>query len=181
VAREGLAAVSVRTVATEAGVSPTALRHYFSTQDVLLEYAMQAVVDQVAERIRPMLAMPMSDVDATGLLEALLPLDETRRSEQRTYLAFVTRADTQPVLHAVRDQADARLREVVRHVVDVLAAQCQLGAGRDRARETDRLFALVDGLAFQGTLSAQRHPPDQLTAILRAHLAELARPGTSPT
>ena len=43
----GVDGASIRTVAHEAGWSPGALRHYFSTQSELLTFAMQMVVERI--------------------------------------------------------------------------------------------------------------------------------------
>lgn len=44
VRRDGVAAATVRSIAAEAGWSPGALRHYFSTQAELLAFAMEHVI-----------------------------------------------------------------------------------------------------------------------------------------
>ena len=175
-ARDGVEVVSVRTVATEAGMSPTALRYYFASQDTLLEDAMRMVIERVAARVRPLLVLEPTEVDVASLLAELLPLDHGRRVEQRTYLAFAVRAQTLPRLRALRDDADIRLHEVIAFAIRALDCSGRLAPGRDVGVEADRLYALVDGLAFQGALSPQRHPADALTRILGAHLEELARP-----
>jgi AcrR family transcriptional regulator len=175
-ARDGVEVVSVRTVAAEAGMSPTALRHYFASQDTLLEDAMRMVVERVAARVRPLLVLEPTEVDVAALLGELLPLDHARRVEQQTYLAFVVRAQTLPRLRAVRDDADTRLHEVIAFAVRALDCSGRLAHDRDPRTETDRLYALIDGLAFQGALSPQRHPADDLTRIVSAQLEELARP-----
>jgi AcrR family transcriptional regulator len=176
IAEQGPDAISVRAVAAEAGMSPTALRHYFPTQDALLEHAMQAVVDRVVDRLRPALDTPSGQVVVETVLVELLPLDEARRAEQLTFLALVSRARTAPALRTVRDEADARLGAVMRRVVETLAARGQLHPARDHDDEALRLHALLDGLAFQGVLSDERHPPAALRAVLHHHLLDLATP-----
>ncbi|RKJ72007.1 TetR family transcriptional regulator, partial [Butyricicoccus sp. 1XD8-22] len=46
-----LEGASVRSIAKEANLSLGAVRHYFNTQEELLEFAMQLVEEQVRERI----------------------------------------------------------------------------------------------------------------------------------
>jgi AcrR family transcriptional regulator len=175
-ARDGVEAVSVRTVAIEAGMSPTALRYYFASQGSLLEDAMRMVIERVAARVRPLLVLEPADVDVASLLAELLPLDQGRRVEQATYLAFAVRAQTLPRLRALRDDADIRLHEVIAFAVRALDCQGHLAPDRDVRAEAARLYALIDGLAFQGALSPQHHTADALTRVLGAHLEELARP-----
>ncbi|RKT82684.1 regulatory protein, tetR family [Saccharopolyspora antimicrobica] len=174
--RDGIHAVSVRTVAAQARMSPTALRYFFTTQDELLEFAMHAVADRVAVRVR-------SRLDATGtpegvrrLLEELVPLDADRRLEQGVYLAFVVRAQTHPGLRAVGEEVESQLGGLIRNAVEALHAAGGLGEGRSIDGAARSTYALLDGLAFQGALWPERHPPKELKRILHDHLAELASP-----
>jgi len=172
----GIDAVSVRSVAAETGISPTALRYYFATQDELLETAMRGVVDRVSARVRPLRHALHSRNAVQALLTELLPLDRTRREEQEIYLAFVVRAQTSATLRAVRDDTEHRLRQVIDSAVNTLPRTGQLGTGRDPNAEAERLFALIDGMAFQAVLWPDRHPPVQLRQILCDHLDELCVP-----
>lgn len=48
----GMEGASARNIAKEAGLSLGALRHYFSTQDELLAFAMKLVQEKVTDRIK---------------------------------------------------------------------------------------------------------------------------------
>lgn len=171
---DGIQAVSVRTVAAEAGTSPSALRHYFATQDELLGFALEAMIARVRARLEPVLPTLRGRAGAERLLAELLPLDAGRRDEVAVYLAFQVRSHADPRLAAIRDDAEALSRDAVRHAVTLLAED-GLGPGRDPERETDRLYPMIDGLALHGALWPDRYPPAHLRAVLRTHLEELAR------
>ncbi|MBO0881627.1 MAG: TetR family transcriptional regulator, partial [Mycobacterium sp.] len=49
--RDGLAATTVRQVATEAGVSVGQVQHYFTTKDEMLLFALRRVGDDLADRL----------------------------------------------------------------------------------------------------------------------------------
>jgi AcrR family transcriptional regulator len=89
IAASGPAAVSIRSVAAEAGWSPGALRHYFQTREELLVFAMNLSEDRATERIRGLSARQPADMPLTDRVaeyaEQLLPLDETRRAEYRAW------------------------------------------------------------------------------------------------
>lgn len=174
VSRSGIHAVSVRSVAAAAGMSPSALRHYFATQDELLGFALTAVVHRVEARLLPRWDELTGDRGARTIIEQFLPLDEDRRIETEVYLAFIGRAHGDPALRAIRDSADARTHRALRHALDLLAAAGSLDPGRPIAAETDRLHALVDGLAMQGALLPERCPPTYQLRVLRAHLRDLS-------
>lgn len=184
VRRDGIHAVSVRTVAAEAGTSPSALRHYFASQDELLGFALTAMVDRVRDRLVPVLPDLHGRAGAERILEEMMPMDEGRRDEYAVYLAFIGRAQADPRLRAIRDDAEAVERRVIRGAVQLLADAGELAAGRDAEAETDRLYPLVDGLALQGALFPAAYPPEHLRAVLAAHLDELRGaprpPGRTP-
>lgn len=89
--REGLDGVTVRGVATEAGLSTGALRHYFATQLELQDYAVRATTVELRNRVLPRVGVPRSapsPVDAIAeVVEELLPLDEVRREEYALWSA----------------------------------------------------------------------------------------------
>lgn len=172
---EGIHQVSVRSVAAAAGTSPSALRHYFATQDELLGFAMEAMIGRVRSRLEPVLPTLHGRNGALRLLEELLPLDLERRDEVAVYLALFGRAHADPRLRAIRDDAEAQSRAAVRHAVQLVADAGGLGRGRDPETESDRLYPLLDGLALHGAQWPDRYPPAHLRAVLRAHLEELTR------
>lgn len=169
---QGIHLVSVRTVAARAGTSPSALRHYFSTQDELLAFALRSVVERVTARLVTMLPGLQGRSGAQLVLEQLLPLDADRRDETQVYLAFVVRAHLDPALRAIRDEAEAGSRRAVRHALGLLAEDGAL-AGCDLEVLTDRTYPLVDGLALHGTLWPDRYPPEHLRRALSGHLDAL--------
>ncbi|MFD3683747.1 TetR/AcrR family transcriptional regulator [Nocardiopsis sp. NPDC058631] len=89
IAGSGPTAVSIRSVAAEAGWSPGALRHYFQTREELLVFAMNLSEDRVTARITSLPAAQPADMPLTDRVaqyaEQLLPLDETRRAEYRAW------------------------------------------------------------------------------------------------
>ena len=176
VRRQGIHLVSVRSVAAQAGTSPSALRHYFATQEELLGFALQSVVDRVTARLMPVLGSLRGRSGALRILEELLPLDPDRRDEVQVYLAFNVRAHLDPALRAIRDDAEAASRRAVRHALQLLADGGALGQGHDPEAQTDQTYPLVDGLALHGTLWPERYPPEHLRRALHAHLDQLSHP-----
>ena len=90
----GLDAVSIRTVAQEAGVSIGAVQHYFATKDDLLLAAYTRAIDQVVARVASLPTEPHAYVRA--LLRELLPLDAQREAELRVALRVHRALGPQP-------------------------------------------------------------------------------------
>jgi AcrR family transcriptional regulator len=166
VQRAGLDAVSVRTVAREAGLSAGSLRHVFSTQAELLAFAMAALGERVAERIGALAPAATPLEAAANMLAQLLPLDDERQREAEIWFAFIARARVDPALRALGERIDARLRDLVR---DALAP---LGLPDPKLAVED-LYALIDGLALHAVLQSGRPTPDTMRRVLHAHLKRL--------
>ncbi|WP_240917806.1 TetR/AcrR family transcriptional regulator [Phycicoccus sp. HDW14] len=178
VRRDGVGAVSVRSVAAQAGLSVGSMRHTATSQSDLVAFAMEAVAERVASRIGARVsgwstAGPPDVGDLVELCGEVLPLDDERRAEAAVWLELVTLARTDPTLADVSDAAHAGLRRVADRVVSVLLP------GADRrtlAREALRLHALLDGLALHGVLHPRAAGPAQVRAVVAHHLAALRRP-----
>jgi AcrR family transcriptional regulator len=169
--RDGLARASVRNVAREAGLSMGSLRHYFATQSELLAFAMRLVTDRVTERVRALdRSGDVRDL-AERVIAEVLPLDEDRLAEAEVWFAFVGKAAVDPELARQRDEGYDLLRRVFAELV------AALGVERDVEVETERLYALVDGLAVHGAMRPGALSPDVMRAVVRTHLRALPPPG----
>ena len=173
--RRGLAAVSVRAVAQEAGTTPSSLRHYFPSQPELLRQVMAHVVASATDRVRavPRTGRPL-DV-ATAQLVELLPLDEERAAEADVWLAFSAAALAEPGLRALRAASDAALEGLCTRVVLSLRGQEEPDDGVRSAAA--HLWALLDGLALHLRLAPERTRAAEAVAVLRRALEDLAGPG----
>lgn len=169
--RDGYGGVSVRAVAEEAGWSTGAIRHYFASQPELIAFAMADLAERARVRIDRR-GQHATDLDGlVALLEEVLPLDATRRAESEMWLALAIAARTEPELATVWRDVQGQLRGLMESCVLMLAEVS--GRALDIRTETQRLHALIDGLALHGTLSP-RLSAARMRATLRAHLTQLA-------
>ena len=168
VRREGLACVSVRRVAEEAGVSTGSLRHYFTTQSELLAFSMRLVIDRVRERLGRLDWNAESRTLAERVACELLPLDEERTAEAEVWLAFSGQALVDPALRALRQETDAVLSELWRRLAGALVDASP--AEIDVAVEAARLHALIDGLAVHALVRPEGATPQHLRRVVSYHL-----------
>ncbi len=160
-------------------------RHYFASHAELMEFAMRAMVERVSARLVThadrllAAATPLTWAEqreaVVAMLAEVLPLDEERRRECVVWLAFVTAARTRPELRASADQP---YDDMVELTTRVLRGAERAGALRDDVDidlEARRLCAVLDGLSLHGVLHPTRLDPDTTLAVLRRHLAGLAR------
>ncbi|WP_462418588.1 TetR/AcrR family transcriptional regulator [Kytococcus sp. Marseille-QA3725] len=177
IAREGLPSASVRGVAAEVGWSPGAVRHYFSAQHDLLTFVMQEMDARIGARVRALRSEQGAGRDrALATLEQLLPLDEERRREVATYLAFVVAGATDDRLAAAATEAWKGERWLVRAALaDVLGVDVPAGPDHvlpaDAEAKVPGLHAVVDGLTLAGQAVPGEVDADVVRSVLREALA----------
>jgi AcrR family transcriptional regulator len=170
VTRDGIESASVRQVAAEAGWSTGSLRHYFASQDELIGFAMELVVQRVSQRLETFELGSDPRADAERLLGELLPLDAERRAEMHVWLAFTTRSLVDPALRGLRDEAHAGLRGICRTAAELVGVPAsQLDA------DAERLHALIDGLALHALLDPVTTTPERQAQLVAGYLAALSR------
>ena len=188
VTRDGVAGASVRAVAKEAELSTGSVRHFFASQDQLLLFAVETLVEQARRRIdegtptrMSLLAEGRPIAAVAALLEEVVPLDAERQSEAKVWAAFTTPPATTPDLTAIRKQVDDGVRELCRNALDALQEFGRLHSNRDRRIEVERIHALLDGLTIHLTLEPTRLSPELVRSIIVTHLGELSSaPPTDP-
>ncbi|WP_435111988.1 TetR/AcrR family transcriptional regulator [Nocardiopsis synnemataformans] len=177
-AREGLEGVSIRTVASEAGLSAGAVQRDFGTKEALLLFAMHEVVEVVSARLAQVRIGPGRLSFAEGLrrvLTELLPTDDDRLAEARVWSAFYARAAVDAEFAEVLTGFDVRARAALRAAVDWAGERGELAPGQDPDALVELLLVLVDGI----WLSAVRQPPgapmDAQRAAVEAAVAAVTR------
>ncbi|WP_380176098.1 TetR/AcrR family transcriptional regulator [Kineococcus sp. DHX-1] len=179
-AEGGLEAVSVRTVAARAGVSPGLVQHRYGTKQQLLLAAMELVVQRVQARLEA--ADAAADASANSRLryraEQLLPLDAQRRTEARVWLTFVARAAVDEQVAALHSQFWQAMQD---SFAELLAARRGQMSG-DRLEDaespvheavSDRdaddaacLLAALDGMAIANIAESGRMNTRRLNTLL---------------
>jgi AcrR family transcriptional regulator len=166
IVRDGVADVSIRSVAAEAGWSSGALRHYFATRAELLAFACEQVIDQVTDRITAMRpAGTVRDAVREVVLQTM-PVDPARHTEASIAFAFLALGLGDPELARVQRLHFTGMAELCRRLARELT-------GTDAPAR--RLHAVVDGLTVH--VLAGHLTVAQMTAELDAYLDDLARPG----
>ncbi|WP_052462174.1 TetR/AcrR family transcriptional regulator [Nigerium massiliense] len=140
IAVQGMAAVSVRVVAAEAGVSAGRVQHYFATKTDLVRAAAAHLID-VAERVHVAAA---GSADARAKLLDLLcqPIRQagTSREGVGVFYAFVTAGIGDPVIGDLLAETKAgALREITRLLGEVAPGL------PDPDAEAQTLLCLSDG------------------------------------
>ncbi|PRP96050.1 TetR/AcrR family transcriptional regulator [Enhygromyxa salina] len=188
--RRGIHAVTMRSVATEAGVSLRLVQYYFQTKARLMHAALLDLERQSHERWAARLARLPQPPSPRAFVEAFvdeaLPSDEDSRVFHLVWTSYAVLAMTDPEL-AEQPFVDGP-NQLERQLVDVLKraqADGLLAGGLDARLEAARLLTLTHGLGTS-VLIGQR-TVSAATRVLRYHLDHLfgrsdrAQPTTAST
>lgn len=156
-ADQGVGALSVRTVAAAAGVSPAQVQYYYRTKNDLVKAAYEYAGDQFVADIEAAEPATLRDI-----LLLWLPLDDRRERRARVWLAYAATAAVDPVLAAEAAALDADLRTRI----------AEAGLAEDVAAQ---LLALLDGTTLHCLVLPMAERQALVDRTVEPFLATLAR------
>lgn len=164
----GMEGATVRNIAREAGLSLGALRHYFSTQDELLVYAMKLVKEQATVRINEITRkdLPPKEMILSILLQ-MVPINEETMAEMEVWFAFIAHARHKEDIFNINDDG---VFNGIKKLVESMDQYGLLRKELDVAVETERLYALIDGMALHALLEPKRADKERIVRVLEHHL-----------
>jgi AcrR family transcriptional regulator len=175
IATRGLDSVSIREVATAAGVSIGTVQYYCRSKDEMLIMAFIAVAERIQRRVEDGdRSGTMGDQIFRGLLE-LLPIDELRTREARICLAFTARSLASPALAAVRYQLVIGLRAQCADAYREAQARGETLTDDDPDHLAEMTAAYIDGLLMHMLTDPPALSHDEGVAALARHLASYVR------
>ena len=163
IAREGIKAVTTRSVAELSGWSTGVINHYFKNHHGLLVGALQRAAEIQGRMFRQLRLDSTADpLERLRLLtESILPLDDRRIAMTRIFLVFYAEASANP---DAREQVVDYLhnwRRVVQRIVEDSQTEGQLPAELPSLQLATELVALADGMAMHAMLD-----PDVLQRLV---------------
>lgn len=173
----GMAGVSLRDVAQEAGVSMGSVQHYFGTKDEMLLFALGYMRERAGLRFTSELAElknPSTRDYLRTVLRVLLPTTEAGCQEATVNVAFFSVAPAIPQYRRILADGYSQLSALVRQILTSADADGDLAAGVDVKTEAAALFYATQGLigpVLIGVMSC-----DQALAILDHQLDRLFAP-----
>jgi AcrR family transcriptional regulator len=175
VAREGLEGLTMRAVATEAGLSYGSLFHYFDSKDDLLMHAVRYSTSQQSRRVNEF-SIKYSGLKALEYLmndDALV--DDTSREDSLVWMAFLYKAalkESFAEMHADLisgwlDRIETLLREAqsAGEICEEMAPDFEAMA----------LWVYSAGIGQQGLLHPAMFPPAVQRKLISAYLEKLRK------
>ncbi|MFM9135631.1 MAG: TetR/AcrR family transcriptional regulator [bacterium] len=178
--RDGVTAVSVRTVAAEAGMPKSSIGHYVGTMPQFLTLAVRELEQSNTDHI---LALGLFDLDVdkvTEILYTLVPVSDRRRQMSGVWLVLAVHSTTDPDLAAVLHDLNNHMTDGLFDLVRGMSHQGLLHPQREPEREARRLHALIDGLSLQSMTDAALRDPVAIRQALRDEVLCLGLPVSAP-
>ncbi|MFC7686182.1 TetR/AcrR family transcriptional regulator [Ureibacillus sp. GCM10028918] len=164
IARDGLEGASVRSIAKEANLSLGAIRHYFNTQEELLEFAMGLVEEQVTERIMEHTKQPQPPKQLVlNMLMEFIPIGK-RTIEMQVWLEYIS--------YKLRKK-ELREDSVHQGMVSMMNKLDQSGFLKkdiNLEEETVHLHALVDGLSLHILMGLVKLDENRIRLLIEREL-----------
>ncbi|MFD1205629.1 MULTISPECIES: TetR/AcrR family transcriptional regulator [Sporosarcina] len=172
---EGIEKASIRRIASEAGMSTGALRHYFSNQDELLLFIMDYFLARGKERSenKSWSKDPLIAVQET-LLE-LVPVDQDKQTETSVWLVFAIRSLTSVALNAKKDELTEGEYILMEALLDMLIKAGYINKDINIEIEKLRLSVIIEGLSIHALLRPDIFTIEKTEQIIAHHLNELCK------
>jgi len=161
IAREGLEAATIRRIAAELHGPTKLITHYFADKEQLLLWAYDALAAQWERNIESVVQKDPADV--LGCLYCMAPTNELQLKLWRVYVAFWDWAARNDVIAELQRKY---INLALRRISDIIRARN--GDRPDLESVSERLNAVVQGLAIQALMDSEKWPP----ARIRQRLAE---------
>ena len=162
VARDGLEAASVKTIATEAGVAPGLMHYHFATKDAVIQAALErSVADYRARGEQRRARTPPAEQLSAFIADARNGI-EADREFFKVRLALAARAMThQPTAAMLAEQTAAAVEETA---LVLAAARGEAATDRDRVL-AHLLKAIFDGVMLNA-ITLPGFPADAVADLL---------------
>ena len=149
ITRLGIAGLTVREVAREAGYTTGALTHYFQSKDQLLIAASEHAANLVRGHMEDISNHPSALEGLRRLIYSILPTTDQTRDSWRFWMAFWERSAHSPEVGSVMRE---RYREWTNRLMVLLKRAQQekeVSAELNMEHTARELVALIDGIAVQ--------------------------------
>ena len=175
IASAGLEGVTMRAVASEAGLSYGSLFHYFESKDDLLMHAVRHSTEQQTCRVNEY----QERYAGLAALEQLLCddaiIDDSSRDAWMVWMTFLYKAANQPAYARLHDELiDGWLGRFRRLLADA-QLMGEIDADLDIEQEAKALWAFSTGLGQIGLLDSERVPAATQKRLIGAYLDKLRR------
>jgi TetR/AcrR family transcriptional repressor of bet genes len=170
IARDGLANITLRSIARSAGWTTGIVNHYFEDKRALLMATFLARADRARRQIDASVAAGRTPLDA---VIATLPLDADGMLDWRVSIAFIGAAIGDEEMVRLHHARVDRFTQTVRDAIVEQQVAGTIDQRLDPDLEADRLVVVINGIAVQAVLRSNEFTSERQLALVDAHLDSL--------
>ncbi|NNN30653.1 TetR/AcrR family transcriptional regulator [Streptomyces sp. S3(2020)] len=177
IGRRGLASVTMRELAAEAGLANGGLAPYFRDKDEILLAAFRYACDATERRLDPTVASYAESSGLTALralCHELLPLDDLRLLEARVVIAFCDRALYDPRMSSAYEATTTRWRTLMHNCLAQARILGEVTTSTPDERIVETLVAVVLGFQANAVLTPAATTPERQLEVLEGLLESYA-------
>jgi len=175
VAREGLEGLTMRAVASEAGLSYGSLFHYFVSKDDLLMHAVRHSTSQQTRRVNEF-SLKFSGLKALEQLmcdDALV--DESSREDSLVWLAFLYKAALKEPFAEMHAELISGWLDRIEALLEEARSEGEINQALSTRFEAMALWVYSAGIGQQGLLHPVMFPPRVQKKLITAYLDKLRK------
>ncbi|MGQ4598964.1 TetR family transcriptional regulator C-terminal domain-containing protein [Nocardia sp. R6R-6] len=173
IATRGLSAVSMRTIAEEAGYANGALATYFAGKDELLRFAFAHIYQATNERVAHLIGDARGLVGLRIFCREVMPLTDETLLEARLATTLWQRAMYDPAMAQLNTDVMDAWRTRIAGFLDDARTAGEIDADVDTALETDALLTSLMGMQVMGVLTRETFDPARQVEISERFIATL--------
>src|ERR1700733_2762507 len=179
IADEGINALTNVKIAKRLSGSTTMVTHYFRSKRELVLDTYQTMASRSRARLEQAMRGSGSGSGSgdplAACLHALLPLDDQTRLEWKVWLAYQGMSVGDPELTRIWASRAATAVDRITRLIESDISAGRVSSSIDSDMESDRLFALNQGMFFQSIIDQKRCSPAYLRRIVDLELLRLRR------
>ncbi len=157
IVREGIAGLTTRALAREAGVGTGVIFHYFADKDEIVNAAFELLADEFRDQLRARVATARDSLERLRLVaRSNLPLDRDRFDEFGVWLSMWAHTYTSEPLRLRQRELYQGWREILANLVRDAISDGLIRPDLDPDLAAIQLAGLTDGLIVELLLDPER-------------------------
>jgi AcrR family transcriptional regulator len=175
VAERGVHGASVRVIAERAGVSTGFITHYFADKGELMQSVLRSTNLAAAARLNAAIeSCPTAVAALRAAMEAVLPLDPTRRREWQIWVAAWGEASQGDSLARGYREGWSGLRGILAEQLRRAQEQGELDSGIEVEHQAQRLATLLAGIGLLAGVERPGRVREEAARMIDEELARLS-------
>ena len=173
IARDGIEGATMREIAMEAGFANGALKPYFPTKEMLLEFAFRHVFNRTNQRISEVTSGKTGLAALQAFCLEVLPLDEERVNEARIVIPFWQKAVNDPQKALIHHRSMSEWLDAIRRWLAEAREAGDVSTLVEDAVLAGQLLNMLLGAQIEAALTPPGEGNFQHAAQLEGYLAML--------